>query len=483
VAFFFDNLLPIPDLSGLTRDAGTFPKWSSSIGVAMRSEVQRVLEYEIFENTAQAAPPYAAGSWPAILTAPYTFVNGSLFSYYGSSTFASGTSSVTGTTLTKVNLNTSQRLGLLTLGGNGGGLDDQQQHQPGAPRQLHRQQADVPQHRAAGGVHADGARPLQRQDRARALFEALLAAICSQCHQYLDPLGFPFENYDAVGQYRASEKWTDPATSTTYDTPIDASGAVPGVAGSAKNAVELVQLLATSTRRRAASRGTGFDSSTGGRSPTPTAATSRRSATRSRAPATTSSSSCWRSPRATVSFTALRNRRTRHDAVQAQSSNGHPGRRHGRDRAPWLEAMGYGRKARAQTSTVPLKRLVTVYQPGGAVRSGANGDKYTPTGSETSFTLSPILAPLQPMQSRIIVVDGLNLTCGDQGKYSVEQHQGGSVGLFTGAIQQGSGNYPAKMYPSIDQVLASGCHRARATAACSSRCAGRRASRTGSCRR
>jgi len=121
---------------------------------------------------------------------------------------------------------------------------------------------------------------------------------------------------------------------------------------------------------------------------------------------------------------------------------------------PWLEVMGHGRRARAQTATVPLKRLVTVYQPGGAVRSGANGDKYTPTGSETSFTLSPILAPLQPMQSRLIVVDGLNLTCGDQGKYAVEQHQGGSVGLFTGAIQQGSGNYPAKMYPSIDQVLA-----------------------------
>ena len=58
------------------------------------------------------------------------------------------------------------------------------------------------------------------------------------------------------------------------------------------------------------------------------------------------------------------------------------------------------------------------------------------------------------MQSRLLVVDGLNLTCGDQGKYAVEQHQGGSVGWLTGAIQQGAGNYPAKMYPSIDQVLA-----------------------------
>ena len=116
MAFFFDNLLPIPDLSGLTRDATRSRRGRSSIGVAMRTEVQRVLEYEIFENTTQVAPPHAPGSWPAILTAPYTFVNQSLFTFYGASTFASGTT-VTGTALTKVNLNTSQRLGLLTLGG------------------------------------------------------------------------------------------------------------------------------------------------------------------------------------------------------------------------------------------------------------------------------------------------------------------------------------------------------------------------------
>jgi len=119
---------------------------------------------------------------------------------------------------------------------------------------------------------------------------------------------------------------------------------------------------------------------------------------------------------------------------------------------PWLEAMGLGRKAQAQTAAVPLKRFITVYQPGGTVRTGSIGDKYTPTGSETSFTLSPILAPLDPVKSRIIVVDGLNLTCGDQSKYAVEQHQGGSVGWLTGAVQPGGGNYPKS--PSIDQVLA-----------------------------
>ena len=61
VAFFFDNLLPIPDLSGLTREATPFPNWSSSIGAAMRTEVQRFLEYEIYENTTQVAAPVRAG--------------------------------------------------------------------------------------------------------------------------------------------------------------------------------------------------------------------------------------------------------------------------------------------------------------------------------------------------------------------------------------------------------------------------------------
>ena len=37
---------------------------------------------------------------------------------------------------------------------------------------------------------------------------------------------------------------------------------------------------------------------------------------------------------------------------------------------PWLEIMGHGRRASAQTASVPLKRFVTVYQPGGTVRAG-----------------------------------------------------------------------------------------------------------------
>jgi hypothetical protein len=246
MAFFFDNLLPIPDLSGLTREAAQFPTWSPSIGAAMRTEVQRLLEYEIYENTTQVAAPYVPGSWPAILTAPYTFVNQSLFSYYGASNFASGTS-VTGTTLMKANLNPTQRLGLLTTGGMMAGTTTSNLTNPVLRgtfivNKLMCRNIELPT-----GFTPQVPDPYSGKTSRERYSKHSQAPICASCHQFIDPLAFPFETYDAVGRYRTSEKWTDPMTNVTYDTPIDASGSVPGVTGTAQNAIELVKLLATST--------------------------------------------------------------------------------------------------------------------------------------------------------------------------------------------------------------------------------------------
>ena len=245
VAFFFDNLLPIPDLSGLTRDAGLFPTWSGSIGAAMRTEVQRFLEHEIYENTTQVAPPYVAGSWPAILTAPYTFVNQALFNHYGAASFASGTA-VTGTALTKVNLNTSQRLGLLTLGGIAAGSTTSNNTNPVLRgvfilNKLMCRNVELPT-----GFTPMPPDPYSGKTARERFAKHAASDVCAACHKSIDPMGLPFENYDAVGRYRTSEHWTDPATNISYDTPIDASGSVLGVAGTAQNGVELVKLLATS---------------------------------------------------------------------------------------------------------------------------------------------------------------------------------------------------------------------------------------------
>jgi len=120
---------------------------------------------------------------------------------------------------------------------------------------------------------------------------------------------------------------------------------------------------------------------------------------------------------------------------------------------PWLEAMTRDKPALATAPGTTPKRFLAVYWPGGTVRQGSIGDRYTPTGAETEFTLSPILSPLEPVKSSILVLDGLYLMSGDQSKFSVEQSQGGMVGWLTGQVQPGAGNFPTKG-PSIDQVLA-----------------------------
>ncbi|XXX78184.1 DUF1552 domain-containing protein [Sorangium sp. So ce134] len=109
---------------------------------------------------------------------------------------------------------------------------------------------------------------------------------------------------------------------------------------------------------------------------------------------------------------------------------------------PWLEIMGPERTA--QAAPEPAKRFLAVYTPGGTVLN-----RWRPTGSETSFTLSPILAPLAPVQDRLLVVDGL-----DMASARGEQHQAGIIAWLTGTAQEGANNGGYGSGPSIDQVIA-----------------------------
>ena len=106
---------------------------------------------------------------------------------------------------------------------------------------------------------------------------------------------------------------------------------------------------------------------------------------------------------------------------------------------PWLEIMAP--TAHAQENTA--KRFLSVYTPGGTVR-----DKWRCTGSENNFQLSPILAPLSKVKSKLVVPHGIDM------KSAVgEQHQGGIIALMTGTQQSSQHNQYAAG-PSIDQVIA-----------------------------
>lgn len=109
---------------------------------------------------------------------------------------------------------------------------------------------------------------------------------------------------------------------------------------------------------------------------------------------------------------------------------------------PFLEAMR-PEKAFGQASNL-AKRFISVYTPGGTV-----GDKWKPTGaSETNFTLSPILSPLNPVKDKLLVLDGLEMKCA-----LGEQHQAGIIGFLTGSPQSGA-NRDYSAAPSIDQIIA-----------------------------
>ncbi|HXT96847.1 MAG TPA: DUF1552 domain-containing protein [Polyangia bacterium] len=115
---------------------------------------------------------------------------------------------------------------------------------------------------------------------------------------------------------------------------------------------------------------------------------------------------------------------------------------------PFLEAMQPRKKAHAATAP---QRFVVMFSANGTLPTA-----WTPTGTETSFTLSPILTPLGPYQSDLVIVQGL-LQEGGGG----DGHQNGIGGMLTGCPLNpgpfaGVGAPPAgwPTGPSVDQRIA-----------------------------
>jgi hypothetical protein len=86
---------------------------------------------------------------------------------------------------------------------------------------------------------------------------------------------------------------------------------------------------------------------------------------------------------------------------------------------PLLEAMG-ARRARAAG---PVKRFVAMFSANGTIMKN-----WAPAGTETTFTLSPILAPLEPFQRKLVVLQGVDQQAGGAG----DDHQNGMAGWLTG---------------------------------------------------
>jgi len=172
------------------------------------------------------------GSLLTLLTAPYSFMNGALAQHYG-------VPGVTGTALVKVDLDPTQRSGILTLGGFLAGHAAANQTSP-----IHRGKF-VREHLLCQPVTPPPndivimPPEVTPTTTTRQRYEAHATDTCAGCHVQMDPIGFLFENFDGIGRWRDVDNGI----------PVDSSGEIleppsAEMSGPIRGAVELSAKLA-----------------------------------------------------------------------------------------------------------------------------------------------------------------------------------------------------------------------------------------------
>jgi hypothetical protein len=227
LASFHEQWLGTVSLPGAARNKALYPSWSPALATAMGEELRRYVADVVLRRD---------GHLETLLTSTASFVNGPLAAVYGMS-------GVTGAAFQPVTLPAGQRAGLLTLPGVMAAHADENDSSPILRGKFVREQimcAPIP---PPPGNVPDLPPPspnVSKKDR----FAMHAQGSCKACHDLMDPVGFGFESYDAIGKYRTMDR--------TF--PVDASGTITNLDGADhdfRNGLELVALLAKSDQVRA----------------------------------------------------------------------------------------------------------------------------------------------------------------------------------------------------------------------------------------
>ena len=211
---------------GITRAAADFPDFKPNTPAAMKQEVLQYLNWIFRQNQGVKA----------FYTTPVGFVDSLLSPLYG----VTGNFSSDPAMLTKVDLDPTQRSGLLTQAGflssyiSVGNEPDIIHRGVFIAERLLCKTLPPPDPRAAGTMIANTPGMTNRE---RVEMTTGKGTCGQACHATLfNPLGYAFENYDAIGKYRTTDqgKPVNAADSYTLD----------GQLKSFNNGVELSKLLA-----------------------------------------------------------------------------------------------------------------------------------------------------------------------------------------------------------------------------------------------
>ena len=225
VSSFFSDWIALDGLAARTRDTTVYPSYTPDVMQAMLDETSAFVQNVAFGGDGRLA---------TFLGAPYSYLEGSLATEYGVQ--------VTGTTLTKTALDPTQRAGFMTQGsflaltGNADGSNPVRRGKFVYTKLLCNPMPPPPANVPPPAPASAGGTTRQR-------FETHDQNACAKgCHGLMDPIGFGFENYDGIGQWRTTDN----------NLPVDATGSITldGTNQTFNNAVGLTALLAKSPEVR-----------------------------------------------------------------------------------------------------------------------------------------------------------------------------------------------------------------------------------------
>ena len=201
---FFRDFMDIAKLDALDKSLEQFPQMSATMGVSMRLELERMFERTTFD---------ASGDFRELFTTREAFVNDDLAKVYG-------IPGVHGHALRPFTFpEESHRAGLLTSAGFLAVNAHKTQTSPTHRGRFVRIQLlcqDIPPPPAGVNTSLPEPDPNAPPTTLRQRLELHRdQAACASCHERMDPIGFAFEGYDAIGAYREVDELGLPIDSVT----------------------------------------------------------------------------------------------------------------------------------------------------------------------------------------------------------------------------------------------------------------------------
>ncbi len=227
VVSLHDQWLEFEQLPTISKNAEVFPEFTPELSASMRTEA------ELFVADVIGGDTPTLGN---LLTASYTFADAGLQALYGQS---GG-----GAEFERIELSAEQRAGILTLPG----LLAVQSHEVDSSpvfrgELIRRELLCQPPPPPPPDVN-DSVPEGEPGQTARERLEAHSAdPVCSGCHNLMDPIGFGFEHYDAIGRWRTEADGVA----------VDAQGelfATEDIDGEFEGAIELAERLSGSEQVR-----------------------------------------------------------------------------------------------------------------------------------------------------------------------------------------------------------------------------------------